>query len=776
MNSYAMKIYHDKYHLKKQTTETLEVFNDETYVKARREISSFFANGKANYKFLHLHKHPYSEWFKDLPDWIEVISPRSVLSEKYHKIALPTNLSNDDIIELGLIDLEIEPTEKEIIKYYLGQSLPTDLSKIDSLYTITQIAIEKSDSFNKKYIKRVWEDFFRLQIEKVNVQTSNILKPIMALNLEICHIISESIYCRKDAAYIEEWLHINAQIFRKIDVSTKSIMNLLSDTIINLKPNILYDTKLVSFCTNRLHKKEVLWSSLSGYYNAEIVAILDLKPRLSSEDLISLFKKYATLILDKQKHELSKLVIPTLEAIPLIEGVPFDNQVEKWKNWAINSFVPYKFYLDNQFNEIEKGEISKIEKMSECYSDWLFDNLESIYRQDLTLTNLDIIVKINQDLLESNHKIIWLIIDGLPAFYQSLLESVLKENGINKITTEWSFAVLPTITEVCIPTMLSGKFESHIGDFDRTNILINASNQLRCTYTSKPIDFRKGISSPDVDIACIHALEIDNLLHKNDSEFDEGREHEIRRILQKLIGTISKVISSSTKRKVKLIISTDHGATKCLENGRNITNPKLLEAAKDKPRERCIKLEGRLRNENIDKSEMYVLHKEISRNIDDWAIARGYRYFGRNDSGYRHGGLSPEETIVPIMFCEISNVEAQMLSINNLTVKELVFGKTEKDFIIQIRNTNTANIELIDVSIFEDNNCIFELPQKINTNDYLSLSSSIKLPKKFKQNAKNGELNININIKYSLLGEPIEQKHTLTVLTEKDEFGDDFDF
>jgi hypothetical protein len=172
---------------------------------------------------------------------------------------------------------------------------------------------------------------------------------------------------------------------------------------------------------------------------------------------------------------------------------------------------------------------------------------------------------------------------------------------------------------------------------------------------------------------------------------------------------------------------------------------------------------------------MYLLTKEVSRNIDDWAIARGYRYFGKNDSGYRHGGLSPEETIVPIMFCEISNIEPENIPIKYLGIKKLEFGKTEKDFTIQIKNTNTTNIELIEISVLEDTNCIFELPQKISSNDYLSLRSNIKLPQRLKQNASNGELNLRVNIRYLLLGETIEQKGILTVLTEKDEFGD-FDF
>ena len=150
-------------------------------------------------------------------------------------------------------------------------------------------------------------------------------------------------------------------------------------------------------------------------------------------------------------------------------------------------------------------------------------------------------------------------------------------------------------------------------------------------------------------------------------------------------------------------------------------------------------------------------------------------YFGKNDSGYRHGGLSPEETIVPIMFCEISNIEPEIIPIKYLGSKELEFGKTEKDFIIQIKNTNAANIELIEVSISEDKNCIFELPQKISSNDSLSLKSSIKLPQKLKQNARNGELNLKVDIRYLLLGESVEQKGMVTVLTEKDEFGN-FDF
>ncbi|GAB2627935.1 hypothetical protein GCM10027035_23090 [Emticicia sediminis] len=770
-----MKIYLDKYHIKQYSNETLEVVDEKSYVKARREILSIFLNDKANFESLHLYKHPYTEWFKDLPEWIEIVSPKGLLREKYSNINLPANLTDDDIIEMDLMDIDIEPTEKEIIKHYFGQSLPSNLSKIESIYIFARIVIEKKESFNIKYVSKIWEENLKFLSKNADNQLNSIYKPIIALDLDFCSIISEGIYCRKDSVYIEDWLHDNNLIFRKYEINTKYLKNmLLNDSSILSFSNEQFEKKILSFCNDRLIKKEVQWNNLSGYYNAEIRAILSLKPTFTQENVDFLSIKYSEILTNEQKYLLPKLIKPTLKPVPLIEGLLFNEQVEKWQNWAINSFIPYKFYLDNQPTDLIKEELTKVEEMSECYSDWLFNNFDSIFRKDSTTSNLDVIIKINEVLEQTNSKIIWLIIDGFPIFYQPMLESILKENGINKTKTDWSFAVWPTITEVGIPTMLSGKFESAIIEPNRNKLLVTASNHRECTYTNKVSEFRQNISA-DVDIACIHTTEIDTLLHKSDSEFEDGRENEINRILKKRIGQISEVVKSSTDRAIKLVITTDHGATKCLENGKNIKNPKLSEVAKENPRERCFRLNGKIKKENIDASEMYLLTKEISRNMDDWAIARGYRYFGKNDSGYRHGGISPEETIVPIMFCEISNVQSVNLLIKYLGVKELVFGKTERDFAIQIKNTNATNIELTEVSIVEDSNCIFELPQKISTNDSLSLSSSIKLPKKLQQSAKNGELDLNINIKYSLLGESIEQKYTLTVLTEKDEFGD-FDF
>jgi hypothetical protein len=573
-----MKIYLDKYHLKPYSKETLEVVDEKSYVKARREILSFFLNGQANFKSLHLYKSPYTKWFNDLSEWIETISPKGLLKEKYNNIHLPTNLSDDDIVEMGLIDINIEPTEKEIIKHFWGQSLPSNLSEIENLYIFSRIVIEKKECFNKKYVLKVWEENFKLLSENIDNQLIGIYKPIITLDSDFCSIISEGVYCRKDSVYIENWLYNHSRVFRKYGINTKYLKNLLNDSSIIDISNEQFEKNILSFCTNRLIKKEVLWSNLSGYYNAEITAILSVNPVLKQENVDFLFTKYNEILTDEQKYSLTKLITPTLKPLPFVEDLLFAEQVEKWQDWAINSFIPYKFYLDNQSSELINKELPKIEEASECYSDWLFNNFNTIYRKDSTTTNLDIIIKINEVLEQKKTKIIWLIIDGFPAFYQPMLESILKENGIKKIKTDWSFAVVPTVTEVCIPTMLSGKFESAITEEPtRNQLLITASNHRKCTYTNKVSDFRQNISA-DVDITCIHTTEIDTLLHKSDSEFEDGRENEVKRIIRKRIEQISEEIKSSTERPIKLVISTDHGATKCLENGKNIKNSKLLEA------------------------------------------------------------------------------------------------------------------------------------------------------------------------------------------------------
>ena len=127
--------------------------------------------------------------------------------------------------------------------------------------------------------------------------------------------------------------------------------------------------------------------------------------------------------------------------------------------------------------------------------------------------------------------IIWLIIDGLPAVYTETLNSILKSHGINKILPNYNFAAIPTITEIGIPTQLSGKFPNSEG------YTSNKTEALKLAFNSKKVIFRNSIKQfaealeSDFDLCCLHWHEIDEFMHKEDNDIDSRRIEEIKRLL-----------------------------------------------------------------------------------------------------------------------------------------------------------------------------------------------------------------------------------------------------
>jgi hypothetical protein len=185
----------------------------------------------------------------------------------------------------------------------------------------------------------------------------------------------------------------------------------------------------------------------------------------------------------------------------------------------------------------------------------------------------------------------------------------------------------------------------------------------------------------------------------------------------------------------------------------------LLEACKDNPKERCVEIVGKLSKVNLDENEIYNLKKEMTLNVNDWVIAKGYRYFGRFDYGYRHGGLTPEETIVPLLICEIEKNEILPIKVVFSGLVDLSLGYTET-IKLQIRNDNDAVVEIENIRISEDKNFNINITQKVQPLSVKIFDGNVKLPKNVI--IINQKAQLNVLVDYFLFGE----KHQITSIVE----------
>lgn len=771
-----MRIIIDKFQLYDGKNHAVEVTDADTYKTARHLILQSKLSHIEIHKDILVSIAPYIHWFNDVPELKNEITPKSELVRKYTNCQISEELDNESIIDLGLLNSMVVPADNDLFQHFFGTYPPQELTSISTIYKLAKIVNDKKEFLANSYLKKLWRASLSKLLDNCSEVLKKIILPIIDTDELVAEIIAEGIYCSKSKNYLENYLHDNKRLFIEMGLSTEIVHELISLQSLMYETDTRFEKKMQHFVLDNLRSGIINFDEISGNYEGELLAILDISPQLDLNSYGILLEKFTGKLNPIQQQKLLSLCMPEYTEPPHIEGLNLSKQTELWKKWAIEHFIPYKFYFDTAI-EKSNSELDNIETGSLMFSDWFFANYGSIINDANIFTNLGVVDHVRTQMDEDSTRVIWLIIDGLPAHYSSILSGTLKKHGINKVDLNWSLATLPTITELGIPIMLSGRFQSSFDKKEKREELLKRGfhSEKKCLYTTKQSEFQKYLKS-EYNLCCIHTHEIDTLMHKGDSEFDKTRDEAVVQILDNRILMIANIIKQNPDSVYKLIISTDHGATKCLKNGQGIKNTKLNESAKSNPGERCVALVDNLKKEIIDPQEIYLLKKEISRNNEDWAIARGYHYFGSNDTGYRHGGLSPEEVVVPVMFCEIAPSHEAELIFRYISTKDLRFGKTEKDFRIKVKNAGSTTVEILEIVVAEDPNCILNLPAKIISEGELNLTGNIKIPQKFKSKSKGGKLSLNLAVKSQIMGHEITKNFIITVATEKDDFEDDFEF
>lgn len=765
-----MTIYLDPYRLL-LPNGAFEINDEPSYVEARRRIVAYFQGISALSPNFVVHEYPYLAWFEDVPTWLIRISPRSRLIEKYPQAIIPPNLTDTDIISLELINVDIEPTVAALTKHFFGTLLDEVELTASTLLALSRFVGKQPELFQKRYLKQVWH-------EKLSALPEALL-PLREADKDFCQALSEGIYMGGIPTLVTDWEYTHAVNFKTTyGITLKTLIPYVRWSVRTFPDDPVLESllikKLLILLKENIADDQTQNPILPGLYRAEVEAILRCTSTLTTEQLHHIERKYADLLTSEVLYRLQRLVPPTLEPIPTLVGLSLTNQAEAWRKWAVESYIPYKFWLDGVANP-QPSQLDSIELLATQYGDWLFDNNAALLALSDVPTIYGIIRQVRELLEVDNNAVIWFIIDGFPAAFVPILEQILHKHGLIRQMKQYAFAALPTITEVGIPAQLGGITpDSSAFTEDRSMAINQAFPGYTTTFTSVVNKFQDALDI-EADLCCLHWQGIDQLMHKDDNEFDNSmaRIEAIRDSLNERIGKLANAINYRTDRPTKLIISTDHGATKCLQNGMNIKNAKLNEAAVA-TRERSVRLDGKLLTVHLDEKETYYLTPDITRNPTAYVSARGYRYFGKNDRGYRHGGLTPEETVIPILMAQMAAFAVKPIQISYYGGADgLEQGKTIKGFVIQVQNPNAFAIEVLTLTIKEDPNADFNLPTNINPSSKNKLTATIKIAQRYK--AQNGQLMLSVSITYRAQAE-VFREHTVFPVPIKTSEIDDFDF
>ena len=222
-----------------------------------------------------------------------------------------------------------------------------------------------------------------------------------------------------------------------------------------------------------------------------------------------------------------------------------------------------------------------------------------------------------------NKKTLFLIIDGLGYwFLQEYLPSSLKIKFLKKC-----FCFVPSVTAVNKPSLLSGKLPSETkGNYNKLAqqlkaLIGNDANETITSFAKKK--FKCGI---------YFVNSFDDILH---------RPYAYDILTQELKTKLMHVFEEVSQLEDMCIITADHGFTILPHKKENLLELGNLDG--EVSHSRVVKLN---RDIKID-SQLWIKIDEYL--PDSYCVARGYKYIESFPKGATHGGITPEEVIVPFI-------------------------------------------------------------------------------------------------------------------------------
>jgi hypothetical protein len=372
----------------------------------------------------------------------------------------------------------------------------------------------------------------------------------------------------------------------------------------------------------------------------------------------------------------SRLTMLRRLVAPSVPTLPDDGWNDAhWLRWAVNEYIPY-FGWVLRTSQPRNHQIACAERFADWvydrYPHWLNDDDAPLARQQHSQLRA---------LLERdpNVTVFWLVLDGMAWWHSEMLRPLCEQNGLYVQEHTPAVAALPSITHIAKRALITGMSTT---DIEQSTIFAAASAHFaririptRITYQMhEALDsLRAGTSR------CVIMLDnaIDETAHQRrdftDSLAFQGHLNEVATALGQACE-----ICARQGRRLHILIGSDHGGTLLPNDLSPLPLPRSVkpveeiwedetqraDAQKHSPRAAVIEDINHIPTDEL--ARWYVLDRDQFQLERHYLAPRGYSYLKPRPSGWTHGGLTPEELLVPMLHLapELPQIEPLRLVID----------------------------------------------------------------------------------------------------------------
>jgi len=697
-----IEIIIDTWELHQTDEDSLVVVDEKSYIESRRLIIKEL-NSKRKKK-IHVKNSTLADWYRDLKNKKEVtyiiVDPREKLKEFLQINWLPVELEKNPhlIISLDLFKKK-KPQKKveDVWDWILSEECGPCWGEISPSWEhFTSICNYYLQKKNIKYVRTI--------NEKLNIKKERWIKNCSDIFMKNAYKWLFDLPI-KNSELVYEYKLLEDYQDKKEIIKELNKTVALPDIIHEIIPKIdkLSECK---YLNDKIDEKiEIYWRSKFKEKDKDLNSVIDeMSGRLKKE--LDVLLEFLNENLDICEHELeTKIFLKFKELSNIYEKIKQLGELirptfpEKpktnwnfglWSKWIIYKYFPYRWWL--QRNDKEDLEF---EQYSIRYSDWLYRNYPNFLEKFEPLVfGISHYIK---KLIKKNYKVIWAIIDNLSWEYVDYLVEAFKKYKINP-TEEIRprISMLPSETYFSKPCIVAGKKISQITNPDLQYLLCERFNEFNPLYLGKNIKNFNNLYTPSTRLILILNNYLDEFAHKPEWSIPDRNKrvrHELN-LFAEQIGDLIKEIDCP--EKTRIIISTDHGSTKIIGKGKEIRlSTSVMDNDLIKNHPRFIYMDEM---NSLNEDEWYVLDKEKFKLKNSMGIVKGYKYICNQPKGFTHGGMTPEETLIPLIEFEIKDFPKCKTPELYHIGRDVLIESNEK-FDLKIENSNNRALINLEIDI-----------------------------------------------------------------------------
>ena len=694
---------------------------------------------------------------------IEEVTPRRIFQQQTGISELPRNATDQQILESGLLDLKIpaspgETFEDYLLKVFFGRFiiLPNSLRRVSEIVTNYEPG-QWQEALRRSLVGEVYQKRIRILSQEFETEGRSAEKQmldwidaspqVLIRNLFALKVLSsypEELGERVFGSVYRDLINLNLDL-RKVPVVIAGNEKVLSEI------NLYLEKILSSLDEETLNQ---ILNQVSGYLEVEFDAIQRL---LTSRDY-EITNELVNEVQDKFKtlHTSPRIAQLLADLDMLISRDPPSHpdptwDVDTWIQWATREYLPYRYWLENTgLLDDDIGEIAN------AYAEWLYQNYGQLhFNSDRMVWKA--LLNLKEDIKTHAGPVLVVVVDNFNTKFYTDLRLAMQHQGFYEHQMDYCLSLLPSCTEVSKKSLILGHYAPFTESAYRDQVENTWTNRLgkRIKYLATISDLRS-INRQQHDVYFLNYLPLDINLHLNENQLGISHSQTIRRYLTFLAQDIQSFSQRiGAERDLMVIVVSDHGST-CIPKGTvNVIQGKFYRDRAEDEHHRYIAIsEEELKNlPDNSKFDCYYFDKSVYDLNKHYLVARRlYRFLPTDDHAYIHGGLTPEETLVPLAVFQPATITPKPLMITLLGPAKIYIG-TKVDLQLEITNINNYPCELVSLEFIDAN----ITAEKVNIEDIGQLDRiTINVPARCPRTANGSAKKLNTHISYNFLGQPWE--------------------